>query len=130
SNADDLDLTLLHDVDEIAGVTLHEQHLVGCKGHRLFGSPAVNRLRTHWHDAIGEWNQTLVMRRDDNDSAAVCDLPEQAQHALDLNVVEVRRGLVGEKERRIERERTSDRHPLLLPAREIARTVVATVGHP
>jgi hypothetical protein len=42
----------------------------------------------------------------------------------------MRRGLVREENRRIERKRSRDRHALLLPAREIAGTMVAALVEP
>ena len=55
-------------------------------------------------------------------------LAQQPQHLLDLDVVEVRGRLVGEEQRRVERERPRDRDPLLLTARQVAGTVVHAVA--
>ena len=50
------------------------------------------------------------------------------QHALDLDVVEVRGGLVGQDQRRIEAERTRDGDTLLLSARHVAGVVMETLA--
>ena len=68
------------------------------------------------------------MRGDDHDATGLRQLAEQAQHAVDLDVVEVRGGLVGQHERRVVRERARDRDPLLLAARQVAGAVVHAVG--
>ena len=70
------------------------------------------------------------MGRDDDDAAGGRELAQQPDHAVDLHVVERRGRLVGHDERRIERERAGDRHPLLLPARELARPVVHPILEP
>ncbi len=58
--------------------------------------------------------------------------PERALQALDLDLhvetqVAVERGerLVEQQDRRLDRERTGERHPLLLAARELARQAIA-----
>ena len=45
------------------------------------------------------------MRRDDDDAARLREVAEEPEHAVNLDVVEVCGGLVGEHERRIVRER-------------------------
>ena len=47
--------------------------------------------------------------------APVRDLAQQRQHGLDLDVVQVRGGLVRKHERGVERNRPCDGHALLLP---------------
>ena len=63
------------------------------------------------------------MGRDDHHPVAGGEFADQPQHLLDLDEVQVRGGLVGQYQGRIERDRARDRDPLLLPAAEIARPV-------
>ena len=55
------------------------------------------------------------------------ELAQEPQHAVDLDVVEVRGRLVGEEQRRIEREGAGDGDPLLLTTRKIAGPVMHAV---
>ena len=52
---------------------------------------------------------------------------EDAQHGLHLHVVEVRRRLVGDDERRVQRQRASDGDALHLPAAQRARAVIGAI---
>ena len=81
---------------------------------------------------IGERQQPFVVGGDDHDATRCRELAQQSQHAVDLDVVEVRGGLVGQHERRIVRERTGDGHALLLPARHVGGPVRRALGelHP
>ena len=67
------------------------------------------------------------MRGDDDEVAVVGELANELQHAVDLDVVEVRGRLVGEQHRRVVRERAGDRDALLLTAGEVGRAVVQAV---
>ena len=60
----------------------------------------------------------------DDDPTGTGEPAHDAQHGLDLDVVEVRGGLVGEDQRGVEAERTGDGDALLLPARQVAGMVV------
>ena len=66
------------------------------------------------------------MRRDDDDATRLREVAQEAEHAVDLDVVEVRGRLVGEHQRRVVCERPRDRDPLLLTARQVGRTVVSS----
>ena len=119
----DLDLALLDDVHEVAPVALAEHHIAVASSMRT-GSRGVGvGARRQVHDAVGERDQPLVVGGDDDEPAVVGELAEELQHALDLDVVEVRGRLVGEDDRRVVRERTRDRDALLLPARHVAGPV-------
>ena len=74
-------------------------------------------------DVVREWQQSFVVRRDDDQATGRCEIAQQLDHTVHLHVVEVCGGLVGDDERWIECERPSDGDPLLLSARQLARTV-------
>ena len=57
----------------------------------------------HLDDLIGERQHAVVVRRHDDDPAAVGEAANEAKHAFDLDVVEVGGGLVGQDQRRVER---------------------------
>ena len=59
------------------------------------------------------------MRGDDDHAAGVRDLAQQPQDAVDLYVVEMRRRLVRQQQRRVERQRPGDGDALLLTARQL-----------
>ena len=59
------------------------------------------------------------MRRDDDDAAGLREVMEEAEHAVDLDVVEMRGRLVGEHERWIVRKCPCNRDALLLTARQV-----------
>ena len=75
--------------------------------------------------AVRERHHPLVVGRHDDHPARVGDLAQQPQHALDLYVVEVGRGLVRKQQRRVERQRARDRDALLLAAGQLAGPVQA-----
>ncbi len=70
------------------------------------------------------------MRRDDDDAAGLREVAEEAEHAVDLDVVEVGCRLVGEHERWIVRKCPCDRDALLLTARQVGGAVVHPVLEP
>ena len=87
-------------------------------------------LRHELHDPVRERQHPLVVGGDHDDPLPRREVAQQAQHLLDLDVVEVRGRLVGEQQRRVERERPGDRDPLLLAAGHVARAVVHALGEP
>ena len=92
------------------------------------GADSAGSVAAELDDAVGKWHEPLVMGRDDHHAAGVGDLAQQPQHAADLHVVEVRRRLVRQQQRRVERERPRDRDTLLLTARQLARAVRLPLG--
>ena len=70
------------------------------------------------------------MRRDDDDAARLREVTEEPEHAVDLDVVEVRGWLVGEHEWRIVRECPCDGDTLLLTTRHVGGAVVHPVVEP
>ncbi len=64
---------------------------------------------------------------DHDDAAAVGDVPQELEDVLHLHVVEMRRGLVREDERRVVSQGSGNRDPLLLTTGKVARPVVPTV---
>ena len=67
---------------------------------------------------------------DDHHPVTGREFADQPQHLLDLNEVQVRGGFVGQYQGRIERDRPRDRHPLLLPAAQIAGRWVIRSSRP
>jgi hypothetical protein len=70
--------------------------------------------------------------RDDQERRAAprVEAAHQREDLVGRMGVEVARRLVGEHQRRRERERACDRHTLLLAARELARQVVEAAARP
>ena len=64
---------------------------------------------------------------DDDDTARRGDGPQQVQHRLDLDVVEVCRRLVSEEHRGVERQGSGNGNALLLTARQLRRSMVQPV---
>ena len=78
-------------------------------------------------DLVGQRDEALVVRGDDDEVTVVGELANELQHTVDLDVVEVRGRFVGEQHGRIVRERTRDRDALLLTARHVGGAVVHAV---
>ena len=83
------------------------------------GAGRFREVRHQLDDAIGQRQNPAVVGRDDHHPVSRGELADQPQHLLDLDEVEVRGRLVGEDQRRIERDRPRDRDTLLLTAAEI-----------
>ncbi len=64
-----------------------------------------------------------VVGRHDHHPVAGGEFADEPQYLLDLDEVQVRGRLVGQDQRRIERDRARNRHSLLLTAAEITRPV-------
>ena len=77
-------------------------------------------VRHQLHDAVGQVGDPVVVGRHDHHPSRRRQLPQQLQHALHLDVVEVGGGLVGEHQGRVVHEGTGDGDPLLLAARQLA----------
>ena len=75
-------------------------------------------------DLIGERDHSVVVGGDDDDATGTASPRTSPEHALDLDVVEVRGGLVGEDQRRVEAERPRDGDALLLPAGQVTGVVM------
>jgi hypothetical protein len=85
-------------------------------------------VRDHLHDPVGDRHEPGVVGRHDDDPAGVAQVAQQPDHRLRLDVVEVRRRLVGEEQGRILAEPAGHGHPLLLAPGELAGVVVGAVG--
>ena len=125
-----MDLAFLHHVRDVAVVALREEHRA--RGQHdplrlLVHRPPARRELDH---VIGEREEPVVVRGDDHRAARARALAQQPEHALHLELVEVRGRLVGEQQRRIEAQRARDRDALLLPAGEVGRTVPQPFGEP
>ena len=124
----ELDLALLHLVDEVAGVALAEQHLAGLErdpnGRPRGGIDA----RAQVHHAVGERQEALVVGGHDDDPTGSREGTQRTEDAVDLHVVEVGGGLVGEEQRRVVDERPRDRDALLLAAGQVAGPMPAAIG--
>ena len=70
------------------------------------------------------------MRRHHDRATLRPELLEQPDDRLGLDVVEVRRRLVGEQQRRIVSEAAGDGDSLLLTARQLRRPMVGPIGQP
>src|SRR4029079_18604013 len=66
------------------------------------------------HDAVGQWDHAFVVGGHEHQPAVVGEGAYQLQHAVDLDVVEVRGRFVGEDDGRVVGERAGDGDPLLL----------------
>ena len=88
-------------------------------------------LRNHLDDAVGEREHPGVVRGDHDNPLTSRQLADQPQHLLDLNEVQVRRGFVGQDQRRVKCDRAGDCHPLLLTAAQVAgRCVIRSQSPP
>ncbi len=126
--AADLHRAGLDDVHEITRVALAEEHLTRVERALDAGSLAGGDAGRQLDDAVGHRQQALVVGGDDDDAARAGQRPQEPQDALDLHVVQVSGGLVGQHEGRVGGERTGDGDALLLPARQPARAVVQPVA--
>ena len=79
--------------------------------------------RAHLDDLVGQRQHSIVVGRHDHDAAAVGEASNETQHALDLDVVEVSGGFVGQHQRGVERQGAGDGHTLLLTAAQVVRFV-------
>ena len=64
----------------------------------------------------------------DDDPTGSGERAERSEDPVDLHVVEVGGGLVGEEQRRVVDERPGDGHPLLLPAGQVTGPMRSAVG--
>ena len=86
----------------------------------LHGLPLVDERDPVAHLA----SEPHLVRHDDHRHAVVREIPHHVEHLADHLGVERRRRLVEEDQLRLHRERTGDRDPLLLAAREVGREVI------
>ena len=128
ARAQDLDLAGFDDVHEIAGVALGEKHRarlqidgLGLTGRRV-------GARRQVHDRVGERDHALVVGGHDHEPAVVGQTADELQNAVDLDVVEVRGGFVGEDDGRVVRECSGDGDALLLTAGKPGRPVVEAMA--
>src|SRR5271156_2043221 len=113
-------------VDQVPYAALLEQHGTACKTNR-FGLPVDrDQLRHHLDDAVGEREDPGIVRGHHDNPLTRRQLADQPQHLFYLDEVQVRRGFVGQDQRRVQRDRAGDRHPLLLTAAQ----VTGSVSHP
>ena len=75
-------------------------------------------------DLIRERDHSVVVRGHDDDTTGTGEPAHDPEHGLDLDVVEVRGGLVGEDQRWVEAERPRDGDALLLPAGQVTGVVM------
>ena len=89
--------------------------------------------RTRWpsssarHASSHRVDDLLVVRRHQHRRAELVDLDQQLDDPPARDRVEVPRGLIGDEDRRVVDERSRDRGPLLLAARELGRQVVGVI---
>ena len=121
--ADDLELALGDDVDQVAHRPLLEEHIAGFQLDSVGWPFGGCEVRDEFDDAIGKGQNPAVVGRDDHHPVAGGEFTDEPQYLLDLDEVQVRGGFVGQYQGRIERDRARDRDSLLLAAAEIARPV-------
>ena len=80
--------------------------------------------------AVRPTGDIALMSDEDDRSASLMQVVEQAEDVVGGDRVEVSGGFVSQDERRIGHECAGDGHPLLLAAGEFGRTVLDPVGEP
>ena len=78
-------------------------------------------------DPVRQLAHPVVVRGHDDDAPGAGQVPQQAQDGLDLNVVEMGGGLVGEDQGRVVYQCPCDRYSLLLPAGQLRGPVVPSL---
>jgi hypothetical protein len=97
----DLDLTRLDQVDQVAGISLTEKKLPFVE-HDLCGFPLGRRkMGSQLDDLVGELRDALVVRGHYDHPAGTGQIPQQPQDSFDLDVVQVGGGLIGQYQGRI-----------------------------
>src|SRR5262249_38483468 len=124
----EFDGTRFHDVDELAGITLAEQYLAGVERDLLGWPDDRSGAGRQLDNVVGPREQPFVVRGDDHGPPGRRQLAQDVKDTIDLHVVEVRGRLIGKYEWRVEGERPSDRHPLLLSARQVAWSMPGPFG--
>jgi len=87
---------------------------------------------TEFDDAIGERQQPLIVGGDQDRAIGIGEPPQEGEHALHLDVVEVSGRLISENDRRIQREGAGNGNSLLLAAGHRSRPVshpVSKINH-
>src|SRR5215204_5713591 len=128
--ADDLDLAVLDRVDEVAAVALLEDHLARLVRQALRRPRLPRHGLAQVQHPVGQGEQAFVVGGHYHDPAGLGQLPEQPQHSLDLDVVQVRGRLIGQDQWRIVGEGAGDGDALLLTARQVAWAVVEALAEP
>jgi len=124
----DLDLTRLDQVHQVAGISLPEKKLPLIE-HDLCGfSLARRKVGSQLDDLVGKLCDALVVRGHDDHPAGTGQIPQQPQDSFDLDVIQVSRGLIGQYQRRIMHQGAGDGRPLLLPARHLGGPVTGPLG--
>jgi hypothetical protein len=114
SLADELDVAVLDGVDEVAAIALLEDDLARLILEALGRPRLPQHGLTRVHHPVGHGKQALVVGGDHHDPAGLGEIPEQAEHALDLDVVQVRGRLIRQDQRRVMGQGAGDGDPLLL----------------
>src|ERR1019366_9467002 len=91
-----------------------------CRG----GHGVLDAAGAQFDDAVAFAGKREIMRDEDQGRAAIALQGEhEPDNGLTVRLVEVSRGLVGDEDRRIWRERAGERHALLLAARQLRRVM-------
>ena len=69
----------------------------------------------------------VVCREHERGPSRPPDVEQQFHHVLPVGEIEIAGWLIGQEDRRIVRQRPRDGDPLLLPARQLGRIMVASV---
>jgi hypothetical protein len=124
----DLNLTRLDQVHQVAGISLPEEKLPLVE-HDLCGfSLGRRKVGSQLDDLVGELCDALVVRGHYDHPAGTGQIPQQPQDSFDLDVIQVSRGLIGQYQRRIMHQGAGDGRPLLLPTRHMGRPVTGPLG--
>src|SRR5579862_5407498 len=110
----DLDLAVFDHVDEVATITLLEEDLARLQLDVFRVAVGGGEFRHQLDHAIGDVGDSVVVRDHEQQPAWGRQLAHESQNALDLYVVEVGGGLVGQDQRRLVYESPGDGHTLLL----------------
>ncbi len=101
SSALDRDLARLDDVDLVAPRPLVEQDLVRGQLDARGRGRRIVELRDHLDDLVGERQEPVVVRGHHDHPPGRSELPEQPEHAFDLDVIQTRRRLVRDDQLRV-----------------------------
>ena len=125
-----LEQARLHVVDQLSPLTLAEEELPAVRwtssgslsASEKFGASSITRSAS-WLTR-SSCVETTTMR------PGAGQFPHEAKNALDLDVIEVGGGLVGQQQRRIVDEGTGDRHALLLPSGQLGGAMMGSLVKP
>ena len=117
-------------VNELPSLTLTEKDFALCEMDLLRPAVRVGEVWGQLDHPVRQLADAIVVRRVHDDPAGTCQVPHQPQDALDLDVVEVGRWLVGQDQWLVVHQQSCGGHSLLLSSRQLGRAVVAAFVQP